>query len=94
MEPLNVSPDLRRYPMTETERLLILACGEDSRRQFKRDATNADGLATKMVALANSRGSQLLVGVDAAAVRQLNQLVSNMVSQHVRLRHHKRLETA
>lgn len=61
--------------------------------QNKRDATNADSLAAELVALANSGGGQLLLGVaddgsvlglDAAAVRQLNQLVSNTASQHVR----------
>ena len=30
--------------MTEAELLQLLARGEDSRHQFKRDATNADGL--------------------------------------------------
>ncbi|MFM2036466.1 MAG: hypothetical protein RL459_1731 [Pseudomonadota bacterium] len=30
--------------MTETDLLQILARGEDSRHQFKRDATNADGM--------------------------------------------------
>ena len=33
--------------MTETELLQTLARGEDSRQQFKRDATNADGMAAK-----------------------------------------------
>jgi len=79
--------------MTETERLQLLAQGEDSHHQFKRDATNADGLAAELAALANSGGGQLLLGVaddgsvlglDAAAVRRLNQLVSNTASQHVR----------
>ena len=79
--------------MTEAELLQRLARGEDSRQQFKRDATNADGLACELAALANSGGGQLLLGVaddgsvvglDAAAVRRLNQLVSNAASQHVR----------
>lgn len=33
-----------------------VALGEDSRRQFKRDATNADSLAAEMAAFANSEG--------------------------------------
>ncbi len=79
--------------MTEAKLQRILACGEDSRHQFKRDATNADSLAAELVALANSGGGQLLLGVaddgsvlglDATAVRRLNQLVSNTASQHVR----------
>lgn len=79
--------------MTEAERLQLLACGEDSRHPFKRDATNADSLAAELAALANSGGTQLLLGVaddgtvlglDAAAVRRLNQLLSNAASQHAR----------
>jgi len=79
--------------MTESELLPILSRGEDSRHQFKRHATNADSPAAELEALANSGGGQLLLGVaddgsvlglDAAAVRRLNQLVSNTASQHVR----------
>ena len=33
--------------MTETDLLQALARGEDSRHQFKRDATNTDGMAAK-----------------------------------------------
>lgn len=33
--------------MTETNLLQALARGEDSRQQFKCDATNADGMAAK-----------------------------------------------
>lgn len=60
--------------------LLTLARGEDSRQQFKRDASNADGLAAELAALANSGGGQMFVGVmddghiaglDSAAVRRL-----------------------
>jgi predicted HTH transcriptional regulator len=73
--------------------LQLLARGEDSRRQFKRDATNADGLAAELAAFDNSGGCQLLLGVnddgsvaglDAAAVRRLNQLLGNAATQHVR----------
>jgi ATP-dependent DNA helicase RecG len=79
--------------MTESDLLRILARGEDSRHQFKRDATNADSLAAELAALANSGGGCVLLGVaddgsvlglDAAAVRRLNQLLSNAASQHVR----------
>ena len=44
--------------MTEAELLQTLARGEDSRHQFKRDATNADGVAAELMALANSGGGQ------------------------------------
>lgn len=33
-----------------------VALGEDSRRQFKRDVTNADSLAAEMAAFSNSEG--------------------------------------
>lgn len=79
--------------MTETDLLAQLAFGEDSRRQFKRDATNADALAAELAAFANSGGGTLFIGVndngsvaglDAATLRRLNQLLGNAASQHVR----------
>ncbi|MCE7933872.1 MAG: transcriptional regulator [Chlorobi bacterium CHB2] len=79
--------------MNEAALLAILARGEDSRHQFKCDATNADSLAAELAALANSGGGMLMLGVrddggiaglDAANVRRLNQLLSNAASQHVR----------
>ena len=79
--------------MTETDLLQALARGEDSRHQFKRDATNADGMAAELAAFANSGGGTVFLGVaddgsiaglDAAAVRRLNQLISNAACQHVR----------
>lgn len=79
--------------MTEAELLQTLARGEDSCHQFKRDATNADGVAAELVALANSGGGTVFLGVaddgsiaglDAAAVRRLDQLISNSASLHVR----------
>ena len=79
--------------MTETDLLQTLSRGEDSRHQFKRDTTNADGMASELAALANSGGGTVFLGVaddggiaglDAAAVRRLNQLISNVASQHVR----------
>ncbi|MCL2893741.1 AlbA family DNA-binding domain-containing protein [Brenneria tiliae] len=81
--------------MTEAELLHQLALGEDSRHQFKRDATNADSMAAELAAFSNSGGGRLFIGVaddgsvvglDAGAVRRLNQLLSNAASQHVRPR--------
>ncbi len=40
-----------------------IALGEDSRRQFKQDVTNADALAAEMAAFANSEGGVILLGV-------------------------------
>lgn len=79
--------------MIEADLLQQLAHGEDSRHQFKRDATNADALAAELAAFANSGGGTLFIGVnddgtmaglDATAVRRLNQLLGNAASQHVR----------
>ena len=79
--------------MNESELLTILARGEDSHHQFKRDISNADGLTAELIAFANTAGGRLFIGVadggqvfglDAAAVARLNQLLSNAASQHVR----------
>ncbi|PJJ99873.1 hypothetical protein CO611_05270 [Lysobacteraceae bacterium NML03-0222] len=79
--------------MNEAELQQQLARGEDSRQQFKRDASNADSLAAELAALANSGGGMLWLGVQddeqisgltAADVRRLNQLLSNAASQHIR----------
>ena len=49
--------------MTLTELQAQIALGKDSRRQFKRDVTNADSLAAEMAAFANSEGGTLYLGV-------------------------------
>ncbi|WP_055136738.1 RNA-binding domain-containing protein, partial [Pseudomonas corrugata] len=79
--------------MTEVELLQILARGEDSRHQYKRDLVNADGVAAELAALANSGGGELFIGVDddgsihgldTSAIQRLNQLLSNAASQNIR----------
>ena len=79
--------------MSEAELLQILARGEDSQHQFKSDITNADALAAELIALANSAGGDLYIGVadngrvsglTAADVARLNQLLSNAASQNMR----------
>ena len=71
----------------------LLACGEDSCHQFKRDFTNADAMAAEIIAFANTTGGQLFIGVNDAGeilgltakdVSRLNQLLSNAASQHVK----------
>ena len=71
----------------------LLAAGEDSRRQFKRDVTNADALAAEMAAFANADGGTLFLGVaddgsvpglSRGDVSRINQLISNAASQHVK----------
>jgi len=70
-----------------------VALGEDSRRQFKQDISNADSLAAEMAAFANSEGGTIFIGVtdegalqglDKADVTRINQLISNAASQNVR----------
>lgn len=46
--------------MTRADFQKAISCGEDSRHQFKRDATNADGLAAELAAFANSGGGRLV----------------------------------
>lgn len=79
--------------MNEAELTAIIARGEDSRHQFKRDFSNIDSLAAELIAFANTRGGSLLIGVDdsgnvggldVADVSRLNQLLSNASSQNVR----------
>jgi predicted HTH transcriptional regulator len=79
--------------MNETELRQILACGEDSLHQFKSNLTNADSMAAELAAFANSGGGRLFIGVnddgsvtglDAVAVRRLNQLLGNAATQNVR----------
>lgn len=79
--------------MEDTELLEILARGEDSRHQFKRDINNVDALAAEMVAFANTGGGLLIVGVTDAGdvtglsttdIARLNQLLSNAASQGVK----------
>ena len=43
-----------------------VALGEDSRRQFKQDVTNADALVAEMAAFSNSEGGVIYLGVAEA----------------------------
>ncbi len=79
--------------METTELIDLLSRGEDSRQQFKADMTNADALAGEIVALSNTAGGRIFIGVnDDGSVRglygadlaRLNQLVANAASQNVR----------
>jgi predicted HTH transcriptional regulator len=49
--------------MKRSDLLAQIALGEDSTRQFKADVNNADSLASKMAAFANSNGGTLFIGV-------------------------------
>src|SRR3954453_7034941 len=79
--------------METAELLETIARGEDTRHQFKADATNATSLAAEMVAFANGSGGQIFIGVaddgtvralDAASLARINQLIANAASNGVR----------
>ncbi|MDE0309195.1 MAG: putative DNA binding domain-containing protein [Acidiferrobacterales bacterium] len=79
--------------MEVEELLVIIASGEDSKRQFKANISRSESLAQEMVALSNSQGGVILIGVTddggiagltSDDIRRLNQLVSNAASDHVR----------
>ena len=79
--------------MDTQELIEILGRGEDSRHQFKADITNADSLASEIVAMSNGKGGRILIGVNDDGsvrgltgddVRRLNQLASNASSNGVR----------
>jgi len=78
--------------METVELLAILAHGEDSQHQFKKNITNADSLAAEMVAFSNGVGGRIFIGVNddgtiaglsSVDIRRLNQLVANTASQNV-----------
>lgn len=79
--------------METVEIMQVLAQGEDSYNQFKKDITNIDALAQDIIAFSNTLGGSLFIGVDddgtvtglsADDVRRLNQLLSNAASQNVK----------
>ncbi len=70
-----------------------VAAGEDSTRQFKSRIDNVDSLAAEMAAFANANGGVIFVGVQddgtisgitSQEVHDVNQLIGNAASQHVR----------
>lgn len=71
----------------------MIVCGEDSTHQFKEDIRSPDGLAAEMVAFSNAQGGMILIGVtdngelsglSQQEVGRINQLISNVASDHVR----------
>ncbi len=79
--------------MDTADLLKLIKNGEDTKHQFKSDVIRADSLATEMVALSNSQGGLILIGVaDNGGIsgltpddmRRINQLVSNASVEHVR----------
>ena len=83
----------RVFNTESAELTAVIARGEDSRHQFKRDFTHVDSLAAELAAFANMGGGVLLVGVgdggvvtglSRADIGRLNQLLSNAASQQVK----------
>jgi ATP-dependent DNA helicase RecG len=79
--------------METVELFTILAQGEDSQHQFKKNINNAESLSAEMVAFSNSKGGQIFIGIEdnggisgltTEDVARLNQLISNAASQNVR----------
>jgi ATP-dependent DNA helicase RecG len=80
--------------METSELIEIISRGEDSKNQFKSNIFNPDSLAAEVVAFSNSGGGRLIVGIDDISnnvtgltqedIRRLNQLISNVSSQHVK----------
>ena len=50
--------------MNATELLDIIACGETSKVQFKREFDNQDKIAAEMIAMSNAKGGMIIFGVD------------------------------
>ncbi len=79
--------------METLEILEILAQGEDSKHQFKKDISNADALAAELIAFSNTLGGKIFIGVNddgeivglhSEDIQRINQLLSNTASQNVR----------
>jgi len=79
--------------MEAIEVIGLIARGDDSRLQFKRDFTNAESVGAELVAMSNSKGGTILIGVEdaglvvglpASDVRRINQLVANAATNNVR----------
>ncbi len=79
--------------MNKKDLLKAIANGEDSRHQFKREPGHPDSLAAEMVAFANTAGGNLFIGVtddgqinglSSEDIKRLNQLISNVSSQHIK----------
>jgi predicted HTH transcriptional regulator len=56
--------DLGGQLMNSLELLDIISSGETSRVQFKKQLNNQDGFAAEMIAMANSKGGDILIGVE------------------------------
>ena len=78
--------------METLEIMKILAQGEDSQNQFKKNINNIDSLAAEIIAFSNGQGGRIFIGVhdvgsiiglSSEDIHRLNQMISNCASQHV-----------
>jgi ATP-dependent DNA helicase RecG len=76
--------------LTHDEIVEKILLGENTFTQFKREITNTVGLAEEIVAMANTKGGYILVGVDDNGkivglnnINLLNQLIANASSENV-----------
>ena len=79
--------------MTEDKLLKIAQKGEDSRTQFKLDVASPDAMAAEIVSFLNANGGTIylgvsdsgdIVGLDGESVRRINQMISNVATQHIK----------
>lgn len=81
----------------------LIAGGETSRVQFKRDVTNTTGIAQEMVAFANTKGGIIIIGVndktgavdglDFQDIQRINNLLATAANEHVKSAIHIETET-
>lgn len=80
--------------MNESELLNLIQMGESSQVQFKFRVTNANLIGAEMVALANTKGGKIIIGVDDktaeinglsfAELQAANALLANAASNNVK----------
>lgn len=80
--------------MERSEIMAAALAGEDSRHQFKETIDNADSLAAEMVAMLNTDGGMIYIGIadkvgdikplSPTEVARVNQLVSNAATNNVK----------
>ncbi len=79
--------------METVELLELIEKGEDSKTQFKTNFHNAIQLAQEMVAFSNTKGGNIIAGVDNDSniiglsgddINRLNQLISNAATENVK----------
>lgn len=79
--------------MTKKEILEIIDSGETSRVQFKKEITHSDSLAAEMIAMANSIGGIIVIGVEDKSskiigisnekIHEYNEKISNIATNNV-----------